>query len=146
MSANELRLLYIEADKHVRASVVTLLNNLQCTVTEASNSSTAIAQLESDQAFDLILLGDLTRPAAITAKGPQAELAIIQKARTLFQELPILVFTNHNYLPAAYAHGITAHLLKPADPKEIIGFLSPYLSRIQSQDLPPTNDPPQGNK
>ena len=131
MPANELSLLYIEADKHVRASIVTLLNNLKFSVTEASNSATAIAQLESKQPFDLILLGDITRPAAVTAKGPQAELTIINKARTLFPKVPLLVFTNHNYLPAAYAHGITAHLLKPADPKEILNFLGPYLSRLR---------------
>ena len=137
MSGSELKLLYIEADDFVRASVVTLLESLECAITKATNFKTAINELDSQTPFDLILLGDITRPSTSTSIGPKAELTIIAKTRSLYPKTPLLIFTNHNYLPAAYEYGITAHLLKPADQKAIIRFITPHLEIMRPEK---TND------
>ncbi len=127
VSPTRKRVLYVEASDLVQASVVPLITGLNCAVSQASSLDTALAELNSNDPFDLILLGDLTRPSQVNDEGPQAELTIIKQAREANRDIPILIFTSQNYLNLAYEAGATSHMIKPTGAGPIIDFISPFL-------------------
>lgn len=121
------RVLYVEASDLVQASHGPVFERLNCSVFQVASASAAIEALETQDPFDLVLVGDLSKP--LDDEDPQPELSVIQRARELSSTVTILVFTSHNYLEDAYKAGTTAHLLKPAGIFELIDLVSPYLSR-----------------
>lgn len=120
------RVLYVEASDLVQASHGLVFERLNCSVFQVASANAAIDALETEEPFDLVLVGDLSKP--VDDEDPQPELSVIQKARKLSPTVPILVFTSHNYLEDAYKAGATAHLLKPAGVFDLIDLVSPYLS------------------
>ena len=120
------RVLYVEASDLVQASHGPVFERLNCTVFQVASASAAIEALETQGPFDLVLVGDLSKP--LDDEDPQPELSVIQKARKLSPTVPILVFTSHNYLEDAYKAGATGHLLKPAGVFDLTDLVKPYLS------------------
>lgn len=119
------RVLYAEASDLVQASHGPVFEKLNCSVLQVASSSAALQALESGERFDLVFVGDLSKP--INDEDPQPELSVITKARQLDSTIPILVFTSHNYIDQAYAAGATAHMLKPAGAIALIQFVTPFL-------------------
>src|ERR1051325_6949475 len=106
------RVLYVEASDLVQASHPPALEKLNCVVVQVSSANAAHKALTTEEPFDLILVGDVSKPAH--DQNPEPELSIIRMARLQDAKVPILIFTSHNYLEAAYKAGATDHMLKPA--------------------------------
>ena|ERR1041384_3516773 len=120
------RVLYVEASDLVQASHPPALEQLNCLVVQVSSAPAALEALASQDPFNLILVGDVSRPT----ENPEAELSVIRRARQQDAEVPILVFTSHNYLQQAYQAGATAHMEKPAGVMALIEFVTPYLFHV----------------
>jgi CheY-like chemotaxis protein len=120
------RVLFAEASDLVQASHGAALEKLKCQVTQVTSATAAFEELSSDAPpFDLVLVGDLSKP--FNDEEQESELSVIRQARKVHPEVPILIFTSHNYLDRAYASGATAHMLKPAGAIDLIAFVTPYL-------------------
>ena len=124
------RVLYVEASDLVQASHGPVFERLNCSLSQVASANAAIEALETEAPFDLILVGDLSKP--LDDEDPKPELSVIQRARKQNPNVPILVFTSHNYLEDAYKAGATGHLLKPAGVFDLINFVTPYLSSSSS--------------
>ena len=126
------RVLYVEASDLVQASHGPVFERLNCSVFQVASAAAAMEALEKEEPFDLVLVGDLSKP--LDEENPKPELSVIQKARKLSPSMPILIFTSHNYLEDAYRAGATGHLLKPAGVFDLIDFVTPYLFSSKSQN------------
>jgi CheY-like chemotaxis protein len=124
------RVLYVEASDLVQASHGPVFERLNCSIFQVASANAAIEALETEEPFDLVLVGDLSKP--VDDEDPQPELSVIAKARKLSATVPILIFTSHNYLDDAYRTGATGHLLKPAGIFDMIEFVTPYLLSSRS--------------
>jgi CheY-like chemotaxis protein len=121
------RVLYVEASDLVQAShPPAIIERLNCVVIQVHSAKAALDALSQEDPFDLILVGDVSKP--VQDKDPEPELSVIRRARQQDARVPILLFTSHNYMEAAYRTGATDHLLKPAGVLAVIDFLKPYLS------------------
>jgi CheY-like chemotaxis protein len=119
------RVLFAEASDLVQASHGAALERLNCQVAQVTSAPAAFKELSTGPPFDLILVGDLSKPTNDEEQEP--ELSVIRQARKLDPDVPILIFTSHNYLDRAYTSGATAHMLKPAGAIDLIAFVTPYL-------------------
>lgn len=128
------RVLYAEASDLVQASHGPALEKLNCSVTQVASARAAIEALSSEEQFDLVLVGDLSKVS--DDETPEPELSVITKARQQNPRVPILIFTSHNYLDKAYRAGATAHLLKPQGAIALMDFISPYLFSLSSDEEP----------
>jgi CheY-like chemotaxis protein len=126
------RVLFAEASDLVQASHGAALERLNCQVTQVTSAKSAFKELSNDSSFDLILVGDLSKP--INDEEQESELSVIRQARKLDPDVPILIFTSHNYLDRAYASGATAHMVKPAGAIDLIAFVTPYLFSPEARE------------
>ena len=122
------RVLYAEASDLVQASHPPALEKLNCVVVQVSSADAAHKALSTEEPFDLILVGDVSKP--VNERNPEPELSIIRAARLQDATVPILIFTSHNYLDQAYKSGASDHMLKPAGVIDLIEFVTPYLFNV----------------
>ena len=103
-----------------------ILEGFNCEVTPVASANAAFEELSSGRLrFDLVLVGDMSRPFAVNELEP--ELFVIRQARNLYPKVPILVLTSFNYFDRARESGATAYMNKPADRRELLTFIGPYL-------------------
>jgi len=79
---------------------------------------------------DIILVGDVSKSSQ--GEAPEPELSVIKKAKELYPQTPVLIFTSHDYLTEAYQAGISGDLKKPAGGFVFINFITPYLTSSSS--------------
>jgi CheY-like chemotaxis protein len=137
------RVLYVEASDLIQASHPPALEKLNCLVIPVSSASAALEALVSEAPFDLIIVGDVSKPS--DKDSTQPELSIISRARQINPNVPILLFTSHNYLEAAYRAGATAHLEKPCGVNNFIKFVTPYLLLSEGSDSKPKEQSDSSN-
>lgn len=127
------KLLYIEASDLIQRWVIALLKQLDCDTTQARTLDTARAKIEKEQPFNIVLLGDLTRPTDQISGVPIAELSIIKsiRERTAYKKTTIIVFSSAAYEKEAIRHGASDFLSKPAGAVELEQILSPHLAVLR---------------
>jgi len=119
------RILYVEASDLVHESHGAGLEKLNCAVVPVASSEAAFHELSFGGWFDLIVLGDISKP--IDNDFLQIQMSVIRKARSVDPDVPILIFSSVNYINEAHEAGATAQMLKPAGVIDFIGFVTPYL-------------------
>jgi CheY-like chemotaxis protein len=103
---------YVEASDLVEESHTLAIEKLHCTVRQVFSEAAAMNARSSEEDFDLIILGDVSKP--VKDEKPEPELSIIRKARQDNPRVPIIIFTSDNYIQLARDPGATDFLLKPA--------------------------------
>jgi DNA-binding NarL/FixJ family response regulator len=125
------RVLYAEASDLVQASHGLALQSLDCYVVQVASAAAALEALSSEEPFDIILVGDVSKSSQ--GEAPEPELSVIKKAKELYPQTPVLIFTSHDYLTEAYQAGISGDLKKPAGGFVFINFIAPYLTSSSSR-------------
>ncbi len=130
--APKTKLLYIEASDLIQGWVIALLQQLNCETTQARTLSSARSKIEKETPFNLILLGDLTRPTDQVSGVPVSELSIIKsiRERVTYKNTSIIIFSSANYETECMQHGANGFLHKPAGAVELEEVLTPHLSEI----------------
>lgn len=119
-------ILFAEASDVVQEMTGMILEQFNCEVTPVASANAAFEELSSGRLrFDLVLVGDMSKPLAVNETVP--ELSVIRQARSLYPKVPILIFTSLDYRDRARESGATAYLPKPADRRALIAFIGPYL-------------------
>ena len=121
------RLLIVDDETHIRASLTKSLSLVGYSVEEASSGEEALALLER-QSFDLMLL-DMVMPGI---RGMET----LRQARQLQPDLSIIILTGNATLETAIAalrSEVTDYLLKPAGIHEIIDAVTRALQKQAAQ-------------
>jgi CheY-like chemotaxis protein len=127
-------ILYIEASDLIQAWVPSVLKRSGWAVTCVRDIESARRSVESENHFDVILLGDLTRPTELISDIPPAELSLVRAIRQsrLNRDTPIVIFTSYDWLETAREAGVNEHLVKPVGAEELEAILQPYVQQANS--------------
>jgi CheY-like chemotaxis protein len=111
------RILVIDDEEEIRSIVRKVLTRNDHEIAEAENGSIALAMLQQDQCFDLVI-SDIFMP---DTDG----IETLRQIRTMHPDLKVVVISGggnrvaRDYLPMAMALGASLTVAKPFDPIEL---------------------------
>lgn len=124
--AGSLRLLVAEDEPHIRRILATLLEASGFRVTVVVDGTEAMARLEADDPFDLVLL-DLLMPGMTGLEVLEAMRALPHR-----EGLPVIILTAKGQdvdREKAFALGADDFITKPFSPKKLLNRVDQLLAR-----------------
>jgi CheY-like chemotaxis protein len=126
-----LRVLVVDDDSLVLMNTAALLEDMGYVVTEADSAVEALALFNGESAFDL-LITDQAMPGMV---GTQ----LIEKARELVPDLPVILASGYGELPEAAIHSVIK-LAKPFGQAQLAAAIRKV--EIEEQAWPETDRTP----